>query len=156
ETLHEVARRVDTEPVDEVYLSPGSMIGVHQEGRGPFGIFGGRKRVLTLGLSTMHFLTVNELKSILAHEYAHFSHKDTFYSRFIYQVSLSIRRAMEGMSAAGGWLTYVNPFYWFFFLYSKAYALLSAGYSRSREFLADRMACSLYGSDVFGRALEKV
>ena len=156
EVLRDVARRVDTEPVDEVYLSPGAMIGVHQEGRGPFGIFGGKRRVLTLGVSTMHFLTVNQLKSILAHEYAHFSHKDTFYSRFIYQVSLSIRKAVEGMSQAGGWLTYVNPFYWFFLLYSKAYALLSAGYSRSREFLADRMAVSLYGSDVFAKALETV
>ena len=156
EVLQEVARRVDTEPVDEVYLSPGAMIGVHQEGRGPFGIFGGKRRVLTLGLSTMHFLTVNQLKSILAHEYAHFSHKDTFYSRFIYQVSLSIRTAMQGMERAGGWLTWVNPFYWFFYLYSKAYALLSAGYSRSREFLADRMAVSLYGADVFAKALETV
>ena len=156
EVLQEVARRVDTDPVDEVYLSPDSMIGVRQEGRGPFGIFGARRRILTLGLCSMHYLTVNELKSILAHEYAHFSHKDTFYSRFIYQVTLSMSEAMRGMARAGGWLTYLNPFYWFFFLYSKAYALLSAGYSRSREFLADRMACSLYGSDVFGRALETV
>jgi Zn-dependent protease with chaperone function len=41
-------------------------------------------------------------------------------------------------------------------LYYKAYNLLSAGFSRSREFLADRMACSIYGSDVFTSALTKV
>jgi Zn-dependent protease with chaperone function len=34
--------------------------------------------------------------------------------------------------------------------------VLSAGFSRSREFLADRMASSLYGSDVFASALTKV
>src|SRR5262249_31654181 len=45
--LEEVARRVDTEPVDEVWIAPGADFGVHQEGRGPFGAFGGRKRVLT-------------------------------------------------------------------------------------------------------------
>jgi Zn-dependent protease with chaperone function len=156
ESLAEVAGRVDTEPVDQVYIAPGSTIGVYQQGRGPFGLFGARRRVLILGLSTMHFLTVAELKSILAHEYAHFSHQDTFWSRFIYQVSLSVRTAMDGMAAAGGWVTYVNPFYWFFYLYHKAYALLSGGFSRSREFLADRMACSLYGADVFATALEKV
>jgi Zn-dependent protease with chaperone function len=33
---------------------------------------------------------------------------------------------------------------------------LSAGFYRSREFLADRMACCLYGSDVFATALSKV
>lgn len=156
EALNEVAQRVDTEPVHEVYLAPGSAIGVHQEGRGPFGIFGIKKRVLTLGVSTLRFLTVGELKSILAHEYAHFSHQDTFYSRFIYQVTLSIQEALQGMAKTGGWYNYVNPFLWFLVLYHKAYSLLSSGFSRSREFLADRMAASLYGSDVFTSALTKV
>jgi Zn-dependent protease with chaperone function/Flp pilus assembly protein TadD len=154
--LAEVARRVDTRPVDEVYLAPGSAIGVHQEGRGPFGIFGVSKRVLTLGLSTLSFLTKGELYAILSHEYAHFSHRDTFFSRFIYQVMLSIERAVEGMGQTGGGWNYVNPFYWFLILYYRAYTLLAAGFSRSREFLADRMACMLYGSDVFGGALAKV
>jgi len=152
----EVAGRVDTDPVDEIYIAPGSSIGVHQEGRGPFGMFGVKKRVLTLGLSTMHYLTVDELKAILAHEYAHFSHADTFIHRFVYQVSLSIGSALEGMGASAGKLNYVNPFFWFFVLYHKAYDLLSAGYSRSREFLADRMAAALYGSKVFESALTKV
>lgn len=154
--LQDVAQRVDTQPVDDVYIAPGSEIGVHQEGRGPFGIFGTKRRVLTLGLSIMHSLTVDELKSILAHEYAHFSHQDTFYSRFIHRVDLSIHTALSGMGAAGGRLNYVNPFFWFLVLYFRAYSLLSAGFSRSREFLADRMACSLYGANVFGSALTKV
>jgi Zn-dependent protease with chaperone function len=156
QALAEVARRVDTEPISEVYIAPGSSIGVHQEGRGPFGAFGVKRRVLTLGLSTLHYLNVGELKSILAHEYAHFSHADTFWIRFIHQVTLSIGTATRGMLETGGWLTFLNPFYWFFYLYQKAYALLSSGFSRSREFLADRMACTLYGSDVFSLALEKV
>jgi Zn-dependent protease with chaperone function len=154
--LREVAQRVDTEPVDEVYLNPGNDFGVKQLGRGPFGLLGRKKRVLVLGLCNMHFLTVTELKAILAHEYAHFSHSDTFYSRFIYQVSLSLAVTMDGMARSGGILTYFNPFYWFFWCYLKSYSLLSSGYSRSREFLADRMACSLYGSDVFMKGLEKV
>jgi Zn-dependent protease with chaperone function len=156
QALAEVAERVDTGPVDEVYVAPGAGIGVHQEGRGPFGVFGVKRRVLTLGLSTMHFLTRGELKSILAHEYAHFSHADTLYNRFIYQVTLSIGSALNGMGAAGGTLNYVNPFYWFLYLYYQCFRLLSAGFSRSREFLADRMACGLYGSDVFVSALTKV
>ena len=109
-------------------------------------MFGIDKRVLTLGFCTLHFLTVGELKAILAHEYAHFSHSDTFYSRFIYQVHMSIQEALYGMMGSGGYATYVNPFYWFLWLYYKSYSLLAAGYSRSREFLADRMAATLYGS----------
>jgi hypothetical protein len=99
---------------------------------------------------------VAELQSILAHEYAHFSHRDTFYCRFIYQVSLSIQEALRGMGQSGGQLNYINPFFWFLVLYHRAYTLLSAGFSRSREFLADRMAASLYGSDIFAGALSKV
>ncbi len=154
--LAEVARKVDTDPVDEVYLAPGAAIGVHQEGRGPFGMFGINKRVLTLGFCTLRFLTVGELKAILAHEYAHFSHSDTFYSRFIYQVHMSIEEALYGMAGAGGWITYVNPFYWFLWLYYKSYSLLAAGYSRSREYLADRMAATLYGAAPFTSGLTKV
>lgn len=155
-TLREVAGRVDTTPVDDVYVAPGAEIGVHQEGRGPWGMFGTKRRVLTLGLATLRTLNVSELKSILAHEYAHFSHRDTFYSRFIHRVDLSIHTALQGMGAAGGKLNYANPFFWFLVLYYRAYSMLSAGFSRSREFLADRMACSLYGSNVFSSALTKV
>lgn len=152
----EVAQKINTEPVDEIYLAPGSEISVHQAGRGPFGIFGVKKRVLTLGMSNLRFLTVGELAAILAHEYGHFSHDDTFYGRFIYQVTLSIDRALAGMGQAGGALNYFNPFFWFLYLYHRCYSLLAAGYSRSREFLADRMACCVYGSDVFTSGLRKV
>ena len=103
-----------------------------------------------------HFLTIDELKAILAHEYAHFSHNDTLYNRFLAQVSLSIREARVGMAKAGGWVTLINPFYWCFYLYAKSYAMLSAGFSRSREYLADRMACCLFGADVFISARAKV
>ena len=154
--LRDVAVRTMSRPIDNVFLTPGSDIGVYQDGRGPFGMFGVKRRVLSLGLATMESLTIDEFKSILAHEYAHFSHRDTFYSRFIQQVAISISTALGGMSAAGGSLNSVNPFYWFFWLYYHAYSLLSCGFSRSREFLADRMAVGLYGRSTFESALTKV
>jgi len=156
ETIDQVARAVDTPPVQAIYLAPGSEIGVHQEGRGPFGMFGVKSRVLTLGLASLKHLTVDQLRAIMAHEYAHFSHGDTFYSRFIHQVTMSIEQSLMGMAAAGGMLNYVNPFYWFMLWYYRAYSLMAAGFSRSREFLADRMAASLYGRDVFAHGLMTV
>jgi Zn-dependent protease with chaperone function len=154
--IEEVARRVDTEPPDEVWVAPDADFYVFQEGRGPFGVFGSRKRVLTVGLCVLNFISISEFKSILAHEFAHFSHADTHWSRFLFQVTLSLRTAMREMARTGGWVTWVNPFFWFFYLYSKSYSMLSSGFSRSREFLADRMACTLYGSDVFMNGLQKV
>ena len=67
-----------------------------------------------------------------------------------------IEEARYGMQDASGIIAKINPFYWFLWLYYKSYSLLAAGYSRSREFLADRMAATLYGSSDFKTALEKV
>lgn len=154
--IYDVAERVDTDPPDEVWIAPGAEFSVYQKGRGPFGMFGSRKRVLTIGLCVLSFLTIDEFKSILAHEFAHFSHADTFWHRFLFQVHLSLNTAIKEMARTGGWVTYLNPFFWFFWLYSRSFGLLASGFSRSREFLADRMACQLYGSDVFTEALRKV
>jgi Zn-dependent protease with chaperone function len=147
---------LQTRPVDTVYLTPSSNISVKQEGSGPFGLLGKRERVLEIGISTLPILSRDEFQSILAHEYGHFSHNDTFYSRFIFQVSASLATSLAVMSAAGGILNYVNPFYWFWWLYLRAYTLLSTGFSRSREFLADRRAALAYGKQAFISGLTKV
>ncbi len=154
--VEDVATAVNTAPVDKIFMAPGAEIGVHQDGRGPFGMFGVKDRVLTLGMASLQHLNVDQLRSILAHEYAHFSHGDTRYSRFIHQVTSSIQHSLAGMGATAGQLNYVNPFYWFLYLYYRAYSMMAAGFSRSREFLADRMAVSLYGRDVFESALTAV
>ncbi len=156
EAARAVAERLQTRPVDTVYLTPSSNIAVKQEGSGPFGLLGKRERVLEIGISTLPLLTCDEFKSILAHEYGHFSHKDPFYSRFIFQVSASLATSLAVMNAAGGVLNYINPFYWFWWLYLRAYTLLSTGFSRSREFLADRRAALAYGKQTFASGLTKV
>uniref|UniRef100_UPI0037C73143 M48 family metalloprotease n=1 Tax=Schlesneria sphaerica TaxID=3373610 RepID=UPI0037C73143 len=154
--LHSVARQLDTEVVDRVYLVPGPQVSVSQNGAGPFGLFGRRDRVLHLGISVLPWLTVNEFRSILAHEYAHFSHRDTFYARFIFQVTASLANSLAVMQAAAGILNYINPFYGLYWLYLRGYALLSSGYSRSREFLADRRAVVAYGRQPFVAGLTKI
>ena len=155
EALRSVADRLKTRPVDIVYLTPSSNIAVTQTGSGPFGLLGTRQRVLQIGMSTLPQLSRDEFHSILAHEYGHFSQNDTFYGRFVFQVSASLATSLAVMSAAGGFLNYINPFYWFWWLYLRAYTLLANGFSRSREFLADRQAVSAYGKDAFVAGLTK-
>jgi Zn-dependent protease with chaperone function len=156
EALRAVADRLQTRPVDSVYLTPSSSIGVKEDGAGPFGLLGRRRRVLEIGISTLPLLSRDEFNSILAHEYGHFTHKDPFYSRFIFQVSASLATSLAVMKAAGGFLNYVNPFYWFWWLYLQSYTLLATGFSRSREFLADRRAAAAYGKETFISGLTKV
>jgi Zn-dependent protease with chaperone function/tetratricopeptide (TPR) repeat protein len=156
EVSRAVAERLQTRPVDALYLTPSSHIAVYQEGSGPFGLLGTRRRVLEVGISTLPLLTRGEFESILAHEYGHFSHRDPFYGRFIFQVSASLATSLAVMRAAGGVLNYVNPFFWFWWLYLRSYTLLAAGFSRSREFLADRRAVAAYGKQAFVSGLTKV
>ncbi|MFO0953598.1 MAG: M48 family metalloprotease [Isosphaeraceae bacterium] len=154
-TLREVADAVQTRPVDTVYLTPFSAIGVREEGSGPFGLFGKQRRVLALGVPLLPLLGHDEFKAILAHEYGHFCHRDPLYSRFISQVSASLATSLAVMNAAAGFLNYVNPFHWFWWAYLHAYTLLSRGFSRSREFLADRRAVAAYGRGPFVSGLTK-
>ncbi|MEZ6046008.1 MAG: M48 family metallopeptidase [Planctomycetaceae bacterium] len=151
-----VAARVDTDPIQRIYLAPGSEIAVFQTGRGPFGILGMKDRALVIGLCSLHTLTVLEFQSILAHEYAHFGHGDTKVSRLIHQVMLTMGQTLDSMASTGGWLRLINPIYWFLFLYFTSFRIMSSGYSRSQEYLADRLSIAIYGSNTFKKALVKV
>lgn len=154
--LDEVAERCEVARPERVLLTPDTMLGVSESRSGLFGLFGRRTRTLRLGLAVLPVINVDELKSILAHEFAHFSHQDTYYGRFLFQVNQSLALSLAHMSAAAGWLNYVNPFYWAFWLYLRSYGLLAAGFMRTREYQADRMAARLYGRTLFSTALTRV
>ena len=124
-------------------------------GSGPLGLFR-RRRFMEIGIPAFSQLTQSEFKSVIAHEYGHFTHRDAFYTQFISRVTGSLTYSMAVMQLAGGVLTYVNPFYWFYWLYLRAYMLLAAGFSRSREFLADRRAVVAFGKEAFASGLTKI
>jgi Zn-dependent protease with chaperone function len=110
---------------------------------------------MEIGIATLSNLTTSEFKSISAHEFGHFTNQDPFYTRFISQVTASLLTSLAVMDTAGGLINYLNPFYWFYWLYLRAYALLASGFSRSREFLADRRAVLAYGKESFISGLTK-
>jgi Zn-dependent protease with chaperone function len=146
----EVAHRVGAQPIDEIFLTPEDEIGVWEESAlyMPPGM--GRRK-LVMGMGAMNYLTTDQLKSILAHEYGHFSNRDTFFSRFIYRVSSSYHAILGELG--GSKLQYVNPCYWLLRGYVAIYEMISASFSRRREFAADRFAVEAYGQKLFGGAL---
>lgn len=155
EVLQEIAQATGTPMVDEVRVAPDSGIGVHMEGRAIAALLGRATRVLTIGVATLHALTALELKAILAHEYGHFSNRDTDYNGILFQVELSLAYTLHGMASLGryGWL---NPVFWLLKLYRMIYVLITRGFGRTRELFADRVAAVTYGPKVFSSALEKV
>jgi Zn-dependent protease with chaperone function len=148
--IREVAEKVRAKPIDEVIITPDANIGVWEESALylPPG-FG--KRKIIIGMGALSFLTLDQMRSILAHEFGHFSHKDTFFSRFIHRVHMGFGNLVHEMSTVN--FFFLNPFYWVIALYVWLYARIAASFDRYQEFRADRFAVEAFGRDVFAQAL---
>ncbi|WIG92755.1 tetratricopeptide repeat protein [Myxococcus sp. SDU36] len=152
--LEEVADVAKSRKVDRVLVDAGTGIGVRETG-GRFRVLMGRgERILHLGLGAMRGLTVTELKSILAHEYGHFSHGETRLTPIISRIQTQVIQVIQSIFSMGG--GNLNPVGWFLRAYFFVYLRITAGHGRRRELLADRVSALAYGGDAFGAALSKV
>ena len=147
--LDEVAGKVGTRPVDAVYLTPGTDMGVTERA----GLWSSMRasrveRNLIMGIGLFDGMTQLQLRSVLAHECGHFRNADTAGGGFALAVRRSlfvmiIRLARSG--AAGAY----NPVWWFLRAYHRIYLGVSQGASRLQEVLADRWAIEAYGTAAF-------
>jgi Zn-dependent protease with chaperone function len=100
-------------------------------------------------------LTQGQLAAILAHEYGHFSNRDTAGGNLAYQVYESLTQIAEGLIRSGAALVY-NPVWWFVISYQRIFLRVTLGASRLQEVLADRYAAIAYGSQNFIDGLQSV
>ena len=147
--LGEVAGKVGTRPVDAVYLTPGTDMGVTERA----GLWSSMRasrveRSLIMGIGLFDGMTQLQLRSVLAHECGHFRNADTAGGGF----ALAVRRSLFVMilrlarsGAAGAY----NPVWWFLRAYHRIYLGVSQGASRLQEVLADRWAIEAYGTAAF-------
>jgi hypothetical protein len=154
--LTDVGQRLEADPLQEVKLVPGATVRLHQEGRGPFGIMGVRRRVLILGWSAVRLLDRSELQVLVTRAYVSSSRRSTFAGRFLSRALQSIRESLDEIRNLPGRRFALKPFFWLLAGYHAALNLLASPYLRSREFLADRLAACLGGADVLGSALTRV
>jgi Zn-dependent protease with chaperone function len=153
--LHEVAGRIGTRPVDNVYLTPGTELAVMERGGMLKQLRGSSERCLILGIGVLEGLKIGPLKAILAHEYGHFSNKDTAGGGF----ALGVRRSLYRMAmnlAQGGAAAWYNPAWLFVLGFQRVFLRISQGASRLQEVLADRWAAFAYGPDFFEQGLRHV
>jgi Zn-dependent protease with chaperone function len=153
--LHEVAGRIGTRPVDNVYLTPGTELAVMERGGMLKQLRGSSERCLILGIGVLEGLKIGPLKAILAHEYGHFSNKDTAGGGFV----LGVRRSLHRMAvhlAQGGAAAWYNPAWLFVLGFNRVFLRISQGASRLQEVLADRWAAFAYGPDFFEQGLRHV
>ena len=96
-----------------------------------------------------------EFRSVLAHEYGHFSNRDTAGGGF----ALAVRRSLYYMAVGlvqGGAAAWYNPAWLFFQGFQRVFRRISEGASRLQEILADRWATFAYGAEAFEEGLRHV
>jgi Zn-dependent protease with chaperone function len=140
-----VAGKVGTRPIDAIYVSPTTELGVMERGGIWQKLRDVGERALVLGLGALPGMTQGQFQAILAHEYGHFSNRDTAGGDLASQVRASLHQMAYGLAAAGrarwynpAWL-FVNGFY-------RIYLRITLGASRLQEILADRYAAAAYGA----------
>ncbi len=89
--ISDIARQTGNEMPEHVYLSPEVNASVMYEHSGKFHI----SRSLVVGLGILQGMGLDELKSVIAHEFGHFSQKTKDVPFLLYRLSLVIRRMSE-------------------------------------------------------------
>lgn len=153
--LQEVATKIQTRPVDNVYMTPGVEIAVMERGGFLKKMRGSAERCLILGAGVLDGFQLSDFKAILAHEYGHLVNRDTAGGGF----ALSVRRSLLTMAqnlAQSGAANWYNPAWLFLNAFYRVFLRISHGASRLQEILADRWAALAYGTRQFENGLRHV
>jgi Zn-dependent protease with chaperone function len=100
-------------------------------------------------------MRVAAFQAVLAHEYGHFSNRDTAGGG----LALSVRRSVVVLAthlARGGAAHWYNPAWLFVNGFHRVFLRISQGASRLQEVLADRWAALLFGAHAFEEGLRHV
>jgi hypothetical protein len=116
---------------------------------------GKSERCLILGVGVLEGMKLSWFKAVLAHEYGHFSNKDTAGGGFAIAVRRSLMTMAESL-AHGGAAAWYNPAWLFVNGFYRVFLRISQGASRLQEVLADRWAAFAYGADAFEGGLTHV
>ena len=153
--LGEVAQKMDTRPVQKVFLSPLAEIGVFERGRFWNRLFGRGERCLILGLGALPEMNQGQLRAILAHEYGHFNQKDTAGGDLANSVTYNILNMAAHLQRLGT-ATFFNPVWLFINGFYRIFLRITRGASRLQETLADRNATLLFGRQNMLSSLEHI
>ena len=151
----EVAQRLNTRPVDAIFLTPGVEIGVFERGSLLNKLRNRGQRYLILGMGALSGLSQGQLRAILAHEYGHFNNRDTAGGNFVSLVQRSLYSIARNL-ARSGLATWYNPAWWFVTIHYRIFLRITLGASRLQEILADRVAALAYGAHNLASGLEQL
>jgi Zn-dependent protease with chaperone function len=118
------------------------------------GVFGWPRNYLVLGLPLMQALSVEEFRSVLAHEFGHLSGQHGKFGAWIYRLRAGWARLSYALDASDHWGKFL--FVPFFRWYAPMFGAYSFVQARRQEYEADRMAAAASGAAVAAAALVRV
>lgn len=146
---------MQTRPIEAIFITPGAEIAVMERGGSWQKLHGKGNRCLILGLAALPGLKMTAFKSILAHEYGHFSNRDTAGGNLANQTNRSMYQ-MALTLAENGLTSWYNPAWWFLRGFNAVFLRVTLGASRLQEILADRIAVLSFGVKSFITGLTHV
>jgi len=141
----EVAQTVNTRPIDEIRLTTGTELAVYERGTWREKLRNKATRILILGVGVLKDFKIDDFRCVLAHEYGHFSHRDTAGGDIALRVRNDIFKFYYAMRDAGQ-ATQFNVAFHFLRAYDFIFRRISHGATRLQEILADRVAAQSYGA----------
>lgn len=155
ELTQAVAQHIGTRPIDEIRLTPGTDMAVYERGSFRERVQDKAQRILILGVATLNDFKISAFRAVLAHEYGHFSHRDTAGGDVAIRVNrdmMNFAIAMAAQNQAVPW----NIAFQFLRVYDFIFRRLSHGATRLQEVMADRVAVKTYGAKAFEEGLTHV
>lgn len=151
----EVAASVKTRPIDEIRVTPGTDLAVYESGSFSERRHDNARRILILGVGVLNGFSQNAFRAVLAHEYGHFTHRDTAGGDVALRVNADMMKFAHAM-AKSGQAVWWNIAFQFLRVYHFLFRRISSGATRLQEVLADRVAVHLYGAKAFKEGLSHV
>ena len=155
ELTRTVAATLNTRPVDEIRITPGTDLCVYEKGTWKERSQDKAQRVMLLGVGVLNDFRQNGFRAVLAHEYGHFTHRDTAGGDIALRVNNDMMKFAHAM-IANGQATRWNVAFQFLRIYHFIFRRISHGATRLQEVLADRVAALQYGPLAFEEGLTHV
>ena len=147
-----IAEAIDADHPNHIILNTELNAAAFQRPR--LGIFGFYENVLLLGMPLLLTLSPDEARSVIAHEYGHFSGQHGRFGAWAYRVNQTWYQLRENIAQTGGkgaWL-FVNFVKWF----SPRFAAMTFALRRQHEYEADQAAAQISSPQTAATALMRL
>lgn len=151
----DVAQTINTRPVDEIRITHGTDLAVYERGSFRQKMTDKAERILILGTGVIGNFEQNAFRAVLAHEYGHFSNRDTAGGDIAFRVNVDLMRTAEAMINSGT-ATFYNLGFQFLRLFHFIFRRITHGATRLQEVLANRVAAYHFGPAAFKEGLDHV